>query len=198
MKNKNPIYSRNGEDVWVLSKCQNKENGFFIDIGAAGIDDSNTYLLETLGWNGIAVEPQGIYKLFMEQRRCKKEYMPVYDEKKAIFAFSNIIGWSGIKNHLQSKVYEHITHEVELECITFDELVEKHNVPLHIDYLSLDVEGAELRILQMIDFGKYDITTITVEHNKTPQYTPIKNFILDKGYTLETEFDTGYDFWFYK
>ena len=38
-----------------------------------------------------------------------------------------------------------------------------------IDFFSLDVEGAELQILQTIDFNKINIRTLTVEFNKIDQ-----------------------------
>ena len=34
-----------------------------------------------------------------------------------------------------------------------------------IDFFSLDVEGAEIQVLQTIDFNKIDIRTLTVEYN---------------------------------
>ena len=41
-------YSQLGQDLEVIKTYNNKENGFFIEIGASdGIYFSNTYLLET-------------------------------------------------------------------------------------------------------------------------------------------------------
>ena len=37
---------------------------------------------------------------------------------------------------------------------------------LSIDYLSLDIEGAELQVLQSLDFNEIDIKIISVETNK--------------------------------
>jgi hypothetical protein len=36
----------------------------------------------------------------------------------------------------------------------------------HIDFMSVDVEGAELSILRTIDFTKYSFGLITVENNE--------------------------------
>ena len=52
-----------------------------------------------------------------------------------------------------------------------------------IDYLSLDVEGDELYILQTIPFEKVDITMISAEHkhDKAGQQG-IESFMSSKGY----------------
>ena len=52
-------YSQLGQDLEVIKFYNNKENGFFIEIGASdGIILSNTYLLETqYKWKGICYEP---------------------------------------------------------------------------------------------------------------------------------------------
>jgi len=52
-------YSQLGQDLEVLKFYNNKENGFFIEIGASdGLNLSNTYLLETqYKWKGICCEP---------------------------------------------------------------------------------------------------------------------------------------------
>ena len=52
-------YSQLGQDLAVLSYFNNKQGGYYVDIGAHdGICFSNTYLLEkNHQWTGICVEP---------------------------------------------------------------------------------------------------------------------------------------------
>jgi hypothetical protein len=50
---------------------------------------------------------------------------------------------------------------IEVECDTFSNIVENTT----IDFLSIDTEGNELKILQTIDFNKYDIHILTIENN---------------------------------
>lgn len=44
--------------------------------------------------------------------------------------------------------------EIQVECFNLNEILVQNNI-WHIDYLSLDVEGAELPILESIDFGSF-------------------------------------------
>ena len=65
-------YSQYGQDI-LLNNLINKQNGFFIDIGAHdGICFSNSYLFETeLEWNGICIEPlPNIFKKLEKNRKC--------------------------------------------------------------------------------------------------------------------------------
>ena len=57
-----------------------------------------------------------------------------------------------------------------------------------IDYLSLDVEGAELDILKTIPWEKVDIKVLTVEFNNKEQYKrDIVKLLVENGYKLERE-----------
>lgn len=50
-------YSQCGQDLYVMEKLDNKNNGFYIEIGAYHPTDiSNTKMLEELGWKGLSFE----------------------------------------------------------------------------------------------------------------------------------------------
>ena len=75
-------YSQFGQDLHLLNKVyQNKKTGYFVEVGAYnGIDMSNTYLLEKLGWSGLCVEPNPRYFEKMKQvRTCSTSSVAVYD-----------------------------------------------------------------------------------------------------------------------
>ena len=45
----------------------------------------------------------------------------------------------------------------------FSRILEKHSMPANIDFLSLDVEGAEEAIMRAFPFDRHNVTTITIE-----------------------------------
>lgn len=51
-------FSREGQDLFVLSQLNKKQNGFFVEIGTAmPIENNNTYLFEKYyNWTGILIE----------------------------------------------------------------------------------------------------------------------------------------------
>ena len=66
---------------------------------------------------------------------------------------------------------------------TLTEILGEVKAPENIDFLSLDVEGAELEVLQGINFEKYKIDCILVEHNNEhPKRSNIRNLLLSNNY----------------
>lgn len=60
------------------------------------------------------------------------------------------------------------------------------NCPAVIDYLSIDVDGGELDVLKSMDFQKYYVRLITIEHNAynegTARQQEIFNYLTDAGF----------------
>ena len=54
---------------------------------------------------------------------------------------------------------------VEVNTITIPQLYEDYKLPYYIDFLSVDVEGAELEVFQGIDFNLHKFGLIAFEHN---------------------------------
>ena len=48
----------------------------------------------------------------------------------------------------------------KVETISLNDMLELHNAPLIIDYLSIDTEGSEYEILSCLDFELYYTKTI--------------------------------------
>ena len=55
--------------------------------------------------------------------------------------------------------------QMKLTCLPLRKIIQAYGKP-SIDYLSLDIEGAELQVLQSLDFNEIDIKVISIETNK--------------------------------
>ena len=171
--------SQSGQDKWIIEKLfPGKKNGFFVDIGANdGITFSNTYLLEKMGWNGLAVEPiPSVYDKLVENRLCRTVngcVAPVSGKER----FRVITGYpqmlSGLVDEYDPRHIERINREldsyggeytdIEVKCYNFNELLEGNGI-FQVDHLSIDVEGEEYKILNSIDFNHIHISVIGVEN----------------------------------
>jgi FkbM family methyltransferase len=190
-------YSQLGQDLEVIKYYNNKENGFFIEIGASdGIQLSNTYLLETkYMWKGICCEPilANYEKLVINRPNsiCFKEAVYNQSGLSLTFNIANISDLlSGIATHIdthKSTVDANKTI-INVQTITLEDLLNKANAPLFIEYMSLDTEGSEFEILKNFNFDKYTFGLIDVEHNGVePRRTEIKTLLLSKGYLYKGE-----------
>jgi FkbM family methyltransferase len=160
-------YSQFGQDVFVLRDFfKGKKNGVFVDVGANHpTHASNTYLLEKEGWTGIAIEPQdGLRSLWKDTRSVKCLGFVVGPENTQVSFMeggSNEHGLSGVKGYNKCS-----TGGVErkIEQKRLDSILKDNNLS-HVDYLSVDVEGYEMHVLESIDFTRCDITLVGIEND---------------------------------
>jgi len=166
--------AKQGQDKWVLSVLKNKRDGFFIEIGAHnGIDDSNAYVLEKdFGWQGICVEPHTYSFEALEKNRsciCENVCISGLNGKVKFIQRGRRRQISGIYADFSDDVIiekaENGHPIIEKDSITLLKLLKKNKCNKIIDYLSIDIEGAEFNMLQFFPFDDYKFLTITVEHN---------------------------------
>lgn len=194
------------QDLMVLSTLDFKINGFFIEFGATnGIDLSNTYLLEKhFGWRGILAEPARVWhKDLVKNRSCFIEKSCVWSQSGSILNFnevdapeiSTIAQFNGVDMHSNNRKNG---VEYKVSTISLNDLLEKYNAPVDIDFLSIDTEGSEFEILNAFDFSKYNFKIICCEHNHTPMRENIYSLLKRHGYIRKYEAHSMMDDWFFK
>lgn len=194
-----PYYSQSEQDKYLDTEVfQGFRRGVFVEIGAwDGVDLSNTAFFEReRNWTGLVVEPlPDRYATLVTQRTCKTANVAVSDvEGEAEFlALSGPTSMlSGIVSNYDPRHVERINREVEELNATktilrvptrrLDSLFREHKLP-RIHYLSVDVEGSELRVLQSIDFNDVYIDVIGFENNYPDKTREIIAYLKQHGYT---------------
>lgn len=200
--------SQFGQDFFVINFFKFKTNGFFVELGAAdGVTQSNTFLLEQqYGWKGLLIEP------------IKSQFEKLQELRGGIYTSQSIKINSAIGITEQEEV---LMHSAGLESTWSQQLIDKKKIDnvekvnkrklesifdeydiTHIDYFSLDVEGAELEVLQSINWEKVHIELISVEILNSKEldgietnYQKIHKLLSENGY--EFIIVVGQDF-FYK
>jgi len=196
-------YSQIGQDRYYIEQVAKfKCNGIFLDIGAYdGITGSNSYFLEkNLNWKGLLIECNP--EIVNECRKNRNAYIcdkAIYKESNTMIDFiiprgKEITGGkaqlSGIKDYLREESISCFNESykehtiIKVATININELLEQYDMYI-IDYMSLDIEGYELEILKQIDFNKYKILYLTVDHACIPRYqNEINTYLLSQGYIL--------------
>lgn len=143
------------QDIWVANRLEGKHDGFFVEVGADdGLRYSNTLLLERhFGWTGLLIEPNPANFLKVQANRpnCKFSH-DVIDKDASYRLFIDGGPYSGLMEYMPYDWQrEHKKRNNTASMTTTRPLASvliEHNCPSYIDYLSLDVEGAELPILK--------------------------------------------------
>jgi FkbM family methyltransferase len=181
------------QDLIAFLYLQNVKKGFYIDIGANdGISGSNTYIFEQIGWNGICIEPlPNIYKMLKRYRNCTCYNVAVSSEtsEKIDFFKATASALSGLNKgmsvaHKQWAEEYGKTEIIKVKTMTFDEIMANYPNVNHIDFLSMDVEGHEIPILETIDFKKYTFGFLTIERSNGEK---IRDIMKKNGYRVYME-----------
>jgi len=142
------------QDRWVIETLGGWEDGTFVEVGAYdGVYHSNTLTLERdFHWYGWLIEAVADYAFRAQQvRRAGVANLAVGpDELSRPFYTGE--QWSGLKEFIRPNlVTGHIDHHnplVTLQTFPLQTILRSLQVPPVIDYLSIDVEGAEYPILE--------------------------------------------------
>lgn len=187
------FFSQSGQDKVIKNHFfPNKKNGFFLEIGAYdGIEGSNCFHFEKfLNWNGIAFEPSKVqYEKLKNNRNCKilnKAMSNSIVEVDFVEVIEGLTQMSGIKNEnytAEKIIKKNSQSKTEISKIittTFDQEVSSDQ---EIDYLSIDIEGGELSVLETIDFEKYIIKVVSVENNLPDKFN-FNSFFISKNFSF--------------
>lgn len=196
---KNTFYSQFEQDSYLENNIfKEYKNGFFMDVGAHdGIHINNTlYFERNNNWTGINVEPiKSVYDQLINNRPNCINLNCAVDEDDGTAEFICNKGYtemiSGLKNHYHPDHAARLNHElayqggsteiIQVPTKRIETICDEHNIK-HINYLSIDVEGAEFAVIKSINFDKLFIDIIAFENNYNDASVPIVNYLLSKGY----------------
>lgn len=188
------FFSQFGQDKWLYENVfKDKTNGTFVEFGALdGIFHSNTYFFEKyMGWSGLCIEPNpSMYKELINNRCCRKLNEAVFfknDYVDFVKIDGPVRGWSGViysmdTEHLRriaSNVEDKLKSIIQVPARTLEAILVSEGL-YYIDYMSIDVEGAETEILLTFPFEMFSIDVISVEVTYGEAITSI---LTNRGYT---------------
>jgi len=159
-------------DKLYMKYFRHQPTGFFVDVGAYdGINFSNTFMLATAGWGGIFYEP--VPEFF---NKCKLLYAEDDNIKVLETCIGSYVGYidmfvagtiSTYDNHHLNLGYWKGSysnkHKISVRITTLDKSLKENNTTPNFELLSVDVEGAEMDVLNSFDILYWRPQMVIVE-----------------------------------
>ena len=177
-------HSAFGEEILVNRILKNKY-GFYIDVGALNPKvGSLTFLLYKKGWKGINFDlTKSNINLFRFLRKRDKSVQVAISNKKGFvesYIFDSGSGLNSLEKQYAEKWKKKLFKSYTIEKIksnTLNSVIEEYNIPNDFDYLNIDVESHEFKVLAGLDLKKYRPKLITIEIHCSGLEDIIKNDI---------------------
>lgn len=181
-------YSQGIEEWLIRDYFQDRRGGFFVDVGANHYKNaSKTYYLEsTLGWSGLAIEPQQELGADYVKFRPRTKFLPFFvsDVSHDTAKFYILSHGSQIASSDPEfvKAWGKPGEVRTVPTITLNDLLDTERVK-RIDFLSMDIELHEPQALKGFDIDRFKPSFVCIE-----ALLPVRQQILDyftrHGYVL--------------
>lgn len=189
-----PYASQAGQDAVVDRALGRMTGGTFVDIGAYdGLTGSNSLFFERCrGWSGVMVEPvasQRAQALAHRRAPCLPYAVaPEAGEASFIAVTKGFTQMSGLVDSYDAEMLtqvradpRHVEEMVTVQTLPLQQILYEADLP-HPDFVSLDIEGAELAVLRSFPFADHRIRAWAIENNTgVPE---IGQIMRENGYNL--------------
>jgi hypothetical protein len=163
--------SQCNQDLLVASLLKEQKHGYFLDLAANdAVNLSNTYQLENLhAWKGICVEPNSSYWSNLAHRECHVAAAVVSKTRMEEVKFrmyrdmQKRAASGGIEDLIDPNIPKSKERPDTLYTVPAQEILERYHAPYIMEYLSLDIEGAEYMVMKDFPFHVYKFKVMTVE-----------------------------------
>jgi FkbM family methyltransferase len=192
-------YTQNMEDTHLWLAFGDRRTGTYVDIGAGHpVADNVSFFFYERGWRGIVVEPQqNLIDLYARLRPRDTAVAALIGTRSGPADFHVFEAFHGLST--TSAVHADAARSlgapyrtIKVPMITLAELCETHGLA-EIDFLKIDVEGAEADVLKSGDWKRFRPKAVVVEAiapgSNAPSWQEWEPFLLARGYTFVL-FDT--------
>jgi FkbM family methyltransferase len=170
MAEKSISYAQCYEDVHLQRCFEKQQAGFYIDVGAGHPVHSNvSFQFYLRGWNGITVEPNPWLTQLSEAVRPRDRRIDsLLGAEPGHTIYHLVDHFHGLSTTLESharavrKRYGKAAKAFPVPVTTLKEICRKH-APKQIDFLKIDVEGAEQAVLLGNDWRRFRPKVVVAE-----------------------------------
>lgn len=195
------FYSQYDQDKYLENNVfKGHKKGIFVDVGAYnGIKLNNTMYFEMENeWIGINVEANAdVFTELVKNRPNSTNINCAICNTDGEAKFISNSGYttmlSGLQDHFDPRHKNRLDKEnaskggkteiVSVKTRRLESIFDEYAIT-YVNYLSVDVEGAEYDVLKSIDYDKVFIDVIGFENNYEDTSGPIIDFLKSKDYVI--------------
>lgn len=193
-------YAQRYEDMHLLRAFPGRDRGFYIDIGAGHpVYDNVSFAFYLRGWSGITVEPNPwLAELSGAVRPRDIRVQTLVGSQPGEATYYLVEDFHGLSTTVEGNAraalaeYGKAAKAMPVPVTTLAELCERHGAR-EIDFLKIDVEGAEKQVLSGNDWTRFRPKVVTLEAlepvTMRPAWEAWEPMLLDSGYRFAF-FDT--------
>jgi FkbM family methyltransferase len=166
--------SQYGQDKWIIEEVfPDLQNGYFVDLAAGdGVFLSNTYVLEKqFNWSGICIEPHSMsFEKLKTNRNCICDNNVIMQDgfELDFIEYETVTDYEHLLSAVNGTSSTHFPVRSKTKRIakSLNTLLDEYNAPDIINYISLDIEGSEIYVLQdFLPNNKRNVLSWSIEIN---------------------------------
>jgi len=187
---KKKTYAMEGEDLEIVKILKNIKNGFYVDAGGYHpLDINNTHLLYKKNWRGINIDlSEFSIDLFNFMRpddininvavANNDDYVTFFYQKKLSLLTT-------IKKNIADQRMQGLIKEQQIKSNKLTTILNNTKYKnKKIDFLNIDIEGADFEALKSLDFETYRPKLVCVEiYDENIDSSNINIFLKNLNYT---------------
>jgi FkbM family methyltransferase len=159
------IFGAKDEVRLIAEFFSDTQNGYFVDVGAADpVVNSQSWPLEQAGWTGVLIEPRPDFAARLRQARRAKVFECACSSPRGRGTVRlNLLGGFSSLNERLVIAGMRPAGAIDVAARTLDDVLGDAQAPVPIDFVSVDVEGHELELLDGFDLARWRPRLILIE-----------------------------------
>lgn len=187
-------YSQEGEDLAIDRLIGGSEKGFYVEVGCHHpYRFSNTYLFYRRGWRGLCIDPLPGTRILFARHRPRDIVVEMGVAERAGTLSYYMFNEPALNTFDERTARERdgqtgyrIEKVVPVITAPLAAILATHAAGERIDFMSVDVEGLDLQVLQSNDWSKYRPRVVVAELLKAGAVSlesdPVSAFLISLGY----------------